>query len=110
MQAAQRMKRAAMKPRGASLSRSGDARPADCAAKEIYPVRWLYLAIVVVFVAALIIFVFQNTQSVSMSFLALGVTLPLAVLVFIVYVLGALSGGSLYALLRRSVAGSRVRA
>ena len=72
--------------------------------------RWIYLAIVVVFVAALIIFVFQNTQSVSMSFLTLGVTLPLAVLAFIVYVLGALTGGSLYALLRRSVAGSRARA
>ena len=69
--------------------------------------RWLYLAIVVLFVAALIIFVFQNTQSVGVSFLALGVTLPLAVLVFVVYVLGALSGGSLYALLRRSVVGSR---
>ena len=50
---------------------------------------------------------FQNTDSVSVSFLTLGATLPLAVLVFIVYVLGALSGGSLYALLRRSVAGSR---
>jgi putative membrane protein len=70
-------------------------------------VRWIYLAIVVVFVAALIIFVFQNTQSVDVSFLALGVTLPLAVLVLVAYVFGALSGGSLYALLRRSVAGSR---
>ena len=69
--------------------------------------RWFYLAIVLVFVAALIIFVFQNTQSVDISFLALGVTLPLAALVFIVYVLGALSGGSLYALLRRSLTGSR---
>ncbi len=69
--------------------------------------RWFYLAIVIVFVAALIIFVFQNTQSVGVSFLALGVTLPLSALVFIVYVLGALSGGSLYALLRRSLAGSR---
>jgi lipopolysaccharide assembly protein A len=70
-------------------------------------VRSVYLGIVIVFVAALIIFVFQNTQSVNIAFLALGVTLPLAVLVFVVYVLGALSGGSLYALLRRSVAGSR---
>jgi lipopolysaccharide assembly protein A len=70
-------------------------------------VRWIYLAIVVVFVAALIIFIFQNTESVDVSFLALGVTLPLAILVLIAYVLGALSGGSLYALLRRSVAGSR---
>ena len=69
--------------------------------------RWLYIAIIVVFLAALIIFVFQNTDSVSMSLLSFGVTLPLALLVFIVYVLGALSGGSLYALLRRSVAGSR---
>jgi uncharacterized integral membrane protein len=51
--------------------------------------------------------VFQNTQSVGVSFLALGATLPLAVLVFVVYLLGALSGGSLYALLRRSLAGSR---
>jgi putative membrane protein len=70
-------------------------------------VRWFYLAIVLVFVVALIIFVFQNNASVDVSFLALGATLPLAVLVFVVYVLGALSGGSLYALLRRSVAGSR---
>jgi uncharacterized integral membrane protein len=70
-------------------------------------VRWIYLAIVVVFVAALIIFIFQNTQSVDVSFLALGVTLPLAILVLVAYVLGALSGGSMYALLRRSVAGSR---
>jgi uncharacterized integral membrane protein len=73
-------------------------------------VRWLYLAIVVLFVAALIAFVAQNTQNVDVSFLSLGATLPLAVLVFVVYVLGALTGGSLYALLRRSVAGSRVRA
>lgn len=72
--------------------------------------RWLYLAIVVVFVAALIIFLFQNTERVSMSFLSFGVTLPLAVLAFVVYVLGALTGGSLYALIRRSVAGSRFRA
>ena len=89
------------------LRRSGDPRPAASRDKEIFPVRWIYLAIVVVFVAALIIFVFQNTQSVDVSFLALGVTLPLAILVLVAYVLGALSGGSLYALLRRSVAGSR---
>jgi uncharacterized integral membrane protein len=69
--------------------------------------RWLYLAIVVVFVAALIIFVFQNTESVSVSFLNGAITLPLAVVVFVAYVLGAMTGGSLYGLLRRSVAGSR---
>ncbi len=69
--------------------------------------RWLYLAIVVVFVAALIIFVFQNTESVSVSFLTGAINLPIALVVVVVYVLGAMTGGSLYALLRRSVAGSR---
>jgi lipopolysaccharide assembly protein A len=73
----------------------------------LIPVRWVYLAIVALFVAALIVFMIQNTQSVGVSFLSLGVTLPLAILVVIAYVLGALTGGSLYALLRRSVAGSR---
>jgi len=86
---------------------AGQERPAAFRGKENFPVRWIYLAIVVVFVAALIIFVFQNTQSVDVAFLALGATLPLAILVLVAYVLGALSGGSLYALLRRSVAGSR---
>jgi uncharacterized integral membrane protein len=78
--------------------------------QEVFAVRWFYLAIVVVFVAALIIFVFQNTERVSMSFLTFGLTLPLALLAFIIYVLGALTGGSLYGLIRRSVAGSRARA
>ncbi len=69
--------------------------------------RWLYLAIVVVFVAALIIFVFQNTGTVSVSFLTWAVDLPTALVVVVVYVLGAMTGGSLYGLLRRSVAGAR---
>jgi uncharacterized integral membrane protein len=70
-------------------------------------VRGLYIAIVVVFVLALLIFVFQNTDSVSVSFLSWAITAPLALIVFVMYVLGALTGGSLYALLRRSVAGTR---
>jgi lipopolysaccharide assembly protein A len=70
-------------------------------------VRWLYLAIVVVFVAALIIFVVQNTASVSVSFLTWAIDWPLALVVLVVYVLGALTGGSLYAFLRRSLARSR---
>jgi lipopolysaccharide assembly protein A len=70
-------------------------------------VRWLYLAIVVVFVAALIIFVFQNTESVSVSFLSWAIDSPIALVVVVIYVLGALTGGSLYGLLRRSVAGVR---
>ncbi len=68
--------------------------------------RTIYLAIIIIFIAALLIFVFQNTDSVSVSFLTFAVSLPLAVLVGIVYVLGAATGGSLFGLLRRSYAGS----
>ena len=69
--------------------------------------RVLYLAIVVLFVVAILIFVLQNTQTVDVAFLSLAVSAPLALVVFVVYVLGAVTGGSLYGLLRRSVKGSR---
>ena len=69
--------------------------------------RWIYLAIVVVIAAATLIFALQNLQIVSVSFLASSLSAPLALLIFVVYVLGAATGGSLYALLLRSVQGSR---
>jgi lipopolysaccharide assembly protein A len=69
--------------------------------------RWLYLAIVVVLLAAAVVFSAQNTQSVTVAFLTTAASAPLAIVVFVVYVLGAVTGGSLYALLRKSVQGSR---
>ncbi len=42
-----------------------------------------------------------------MIFLSFRVRAPLAVLIVIVYVLGAITGGTLYGLLRKSVRGSR---
>jgi uncharacterized integral membrane protein len=69
--------------------------------------RWVYLTVVVLFVAAAIIFVFQNVEVVTMSFLGLSVRAPIAVLAAVAYVLGTLTGGSLYALLRKSVQGTR---
>jgi putative membrane protein len=69
--------------------------------------RWIYLTVVVLFVAATVIFVFQNVAVVTMSFLGLSVRAPLAVLAAVAYILGAVTGGSLYALLRKSVQGSR---
>ncbi len=69
--------------------------------------RWVYLTVVVLFAAATIIFIVQNVQVVTMSFLGLSVRAPLAVLAAVAYVLGTLTGGSLYALLRKSVQGSR---
>jgi len=69
--------------------------------------RWLYLAIIVLFAAATLIFAVQNLESVTVSFLGFSVSARMAVLVFVVYILGAATGGSLFALLRRSYHGSR---
>ena len=69
--------------------------------------RWVYLTMVVLFLAATVIFVFQNVETVTMSFLGLSVRAPLAVVAAVAYILGAVTGGSLYALLRKSVQGSR---
>jgi uncharacterized integral membrane protein len=69
--------------------------------------RWVYLTVVVLFVVAILIFVVQNVETVTMSFLGLSVRVPLAVLAAVAYILGAVTGGSLFALLRKSVQGSR---
>lgn len=69
--------------------------------------RWVYLTVVILFAAAAVIFVFQNVGVVTMSFLGLSIRAPLAVLAAVAYILGAVTGGSLFALLRKSVQGSR---
>jgi lipopolysaccharide assembly protein A len=69
--------------------------------------RWIYLAVIILFAAATIIFALQNREIVTMSFLGSNARLPLALLVGAVYLLGAATGGSLFALLRRSYEGSR---
>jgi putative membrane protein len=65
--------------------------------------RWVHLAIIVLFAAATLIFLIQNREIVSMDFLGFSVRAPLAVMAASFYVLGAITGSSLYALLRRSV-------
>ena len=69
--------------------------------------RWIHLIVIVLFAAAIIVFAVQNLASVTMSFLGFSLHAPLAVLAAIVYLLGAVTGGSLLALLRKSVRGSR---
>lgn len=72
--------------------------------------RWFYLVIVVLFVAATLIFVLQNFDLVTMAFLGTRIRVPLALLVAVVYVLGAITGGSLFALLRHSIRESKAGA
>jgi putative membrane protein len=69
--------------------------------------RWFYLAVIILFAVATLVFALQNFEIVAVSFLGFKLRVPLALLTAVVYVLGALTGGSLLALLRRSYEGSR---
>jgi lipopolysaccharide assembly protein A len=68
--------------------------------------RFVFLAIFVLLVAAAVIFAFQNLEPVTVSFLGMTIHTRLAVLAIAVYVLGAVTGGSLLALLRQSYEGA----
>lgn len=71
--------------------------------------RSIYLAIIILFVLLTLIFALQNRDVVMMSFLGLEARSPLALLSIMIYLLGAVTGGSLFALLRRLYRGSRIR-
>jgi putative membrane protein len=76
------------------------------APKEVL-MRWIYLAIIILFFSATIIFAVQNLQVVTIGFLGLSLRAPLALLIVGIYVVGAVTGGSLFALLRKSVERAR---
>jgi putative membrane protein len=71
--------------------------------------RWAYLIIIVLFVVAVAVFAVQNLDMATMSFLGFSIHAPLAVLAAVVYLLGAATGGSLFALLRKSMQETRAR-
>jgi lipopolysaccharide assembly protein A len=72
--------------------------------------RWLNIIVVALFAIATALFAIQNFEIVTLSFLGISARTPLALLVVIIYVLGMATGGSLFALLRRSIARSRFNA
>jgi uncharacterized integral membrane protein len=65
--------------------------------------RVLYLLIIILFVAAVIVFAVQNRETVMISFLGYSAGASVTLLAVISYVLGAVTGGSLLALLRHSM-------
>ncbi|MGA8158275.1 MAG: hypothetical protein WB822_19140 [Rhodoplanes sp.] len=70
--------------------------------------RWIYITVIILFALATLVFAVQNLQTVTIAFLGFSVSLPLALQAIVVYLLGMATGGSLWALLRRSFEGSRI--
>ena len=69
--------------------------------------RYVYIALIVLLTAVVLLFNFQNLTSVTISLLGMSVTLPVSVLVILVYVLGMVTGGALFSLVRSWIRGAR---
>ena len=69
--------------------------------------RYAYMALVAVLAALMVLFMAQNLQSVTVALFAVSLAMPVWVLVLIIYALGALAGGAVYAFVRASVRGTR---
>jgi uncharacterized integral membrane protein len=67
----------------------------------------VYITLIVALTAVVLLFKLQNLQTVTVSFLSVSFTLPVSVLLILVYVLGMLTGGSLLALMGTWVRGAR---
>jgi len=77
------------------------ARPEELA------LRYVYIGLIVVVTGLVLLFMFQNLETVRVSLLSASVTLPVSILVFAVYLLAMLTGGIVVALLRTWTKGAR---
>lgn len=68
--------------------------------------RYVNIALIVLLTAAVLLFKFQNMDTVTVSFLNMSATLPVSLLVIGIYVLGMISGGAVLALVRGLIRGA----
>lgn len=61
--------------------------------------RYVYIALIVLFTVLVLTFKVQNVESATLVLLSMRITLPMSVIVLLVYILGMLSGGFVLQLL-----------
>jgi uncharacterized integral membrane protein len=66
----------------------------------------VYVVLIVALAATVGLFKFQNLESVTVSLLSASLTLPVSVLMLLVYILGMLTGSLVFALLRNLLRGA----
>ena len=71
--------------------------------------RYLHIFLIVLLILVVVIFAAYNIESVVISFLGWSASLPLALLVVGVYILGMFTGGFVWSAIRGSVRGARRR-
>jgi uncharacterized integral membrane protein len=68
--------------------------------------RYLYLALIIFIMLAVVTFKVQNIDAVTVYFLSSSITLPLSVLILAVYFLGMATGGLVISVIRSWVRGA----
>jgi uncharacterized integral membrane protein len=71
--------------------------------------RALYFIVLILILAALGLFAYQNGESVTLQYFQRSITLPMSLLIVIVYLLGMLSGWTVVGFLRHSWRRAMVR-
>jgi uncharacterized integral membrane protein len=69
--------------------------------------RYVYLVLIVLVTAAVLTFKIQNLDTVTVNFLTASVTLPVSILILVIYVLGMVTGSAALTLLKSWIAGAR---
>jgi len=67
------------------------------------------MALIVILAGVVILFKVQNFDSATVSLFSMNFTMPMSVLVLLIYVLGMLTGGFVLQLVRSLISGARAR-
>jgi uncharacterized integral membrane protein len=68
--------------------------------------RYVYIALIVAVTALVLVFKVQNLETVTLAFFSVRLTLPVSILVILIYVLGMLTGSMVTSVLRGWVKGA----
>jgi lipopolysaccharide assembly protein A len=71
--------------------------------------RYVYMALTLLVTTLIVVFAFENLASVTVSFFSIRITMPLSLLILLVYVLGMFTGGFVVSLLRVLIQGASKR-
>lgn len=71
--------------------------------------RYLSIGFVIVALAVVLLFMAQNFTLVTIQLFSMSATMPLAMLAILVYLLGMLTGGAVWSLLRSSFRNASAR-
>ncbi|TVP90888.1 MAG: LapA family protein [Thioalkalivibrio sp.] len=71
--------------------------------------RFVYIALIVLITGLVLVFALQNVEAVTVRFLTVSLTLPRAVLLIGVYLLGMLTGGLVVGFVKSLVQGARLQ-